>query len=619
CILLLTSVSNPTKPWAQSYGDIDTSSPRQTVESLVKLSEDLKTRLDRYDRTRSADDYTAIRLLTEELSNLYDLSEVPPAIRSHVGGELVAQTLDILAQTSALDGAVLPGADDMQTKQEFMFRIEGTPLKLQRISEGTRKGEVLFDSHTVATLIRLGQLRGQTSGSNRATDTSWVNRFDQFTGPFVPNWLVRFGSVFDGVRILDTSMWKAFVSFVLLAATMAFLILAHKAIRRMHKSETKSSFFVQLMGPVFTAIATLTLNWYFSYELHLSGRLAVLIQASNVLIIHLVSAWIAWVVIRTLFDRAARRLNRREDSIDVNMLRLIGGIAAACASISVIAIGAQALGLPVISILAGFGIGGLAIALAIRPTLENLIGGFILYLDRPIRVGDFCAFGQQSGTVERIGVRSTQVRALDRTLITIPNAQFADLQLINWAACDTMQIEEVLGLRYETDMETLRYTLAEIRKMLHAHPRIDSESIRVRFAGFGAYSLDIDLRIYAQTREWNDFYAIREDVLFRIGDIVEAAGSSFAFPSQTLYFGKDKQPAPDNSQSSRETVENWRRQRRLPFPRFSPSDLKTFDGTLSYPPYGSPDYMMDQEDRSEGSETLSSERDADDPKSAQAK
>lgn len=614
CIQLLVSLVTPMNSWAQVYGDVETSSPRQTVESLLTLSEDLRNRLDQYNRTRDTDDYTAIRLLTEELSNLYDLSEVPPAIRSHVGGELVAQTLDILVQTPALDSAALPGVGDMRTDQELVFRIGGTPLKLQRISEGTRKGEVLFDSHTVATLIRLGQLRGKMGGSDRAGEADWVNRFDHFTGPFVPIWLVRFGSAFEGARVLDTSLWKAIVSLVLLAATIVFLVLLHKLLRRFHNTETTNCFWVQLLGPVATAVATLTLNWYLSYELHLSGRLAVLVQASNVLIIHLVSALIAWIVIRTLFDRAARRLNRREDSIDVNMLRLIGRIVAACASIAVIALGAQALGLPVISILAGFGIGGLAIALAIRPTLENLIGGFILYLDRPIRVGDFCAFGQQSGTVERIGVRSTQVRALDRTLITIPNAQFADLQLINWAACDTMQIEEVLGLRYETDMETLRYTLAEIRKMLHAHPKIDSESIRVRFAGFGAYSLDIDLRIYAQTREWNDFYAIREDVLFRIGDIVEAAGASFAFPSQTLYLGKDKQPVPDKSRSSREMVETWRRQRRLPFPWFSPSDLTTFDGTLPYPPPGSPDYMMDEEEQSEGSETLSSERDDDHPK-----
>src|SRR3546814_19281470 len=120
------------------------------------------------------------------------------------------------------------------------------------------------------------------------------------------------------------------------------------------------------------------------------------------------------------------------------MLRLVARIVGTLGGIVILAVGAQEMGLPVLSLLAGLGIGGLAVALAIRPTLENLIGGFILFLDKPIRVGDFCTFGSQSGTVESIGVRSTQIRALDRTTISIPNAQFADMQIITWASCDEM-------------------------------------------------------------------------------------------------------------------------------------------------------------------------------------
>lgn len=616
CCLLFLVFAMPTKPQAQAYAQVDTSSPRQTTQSLLALSDDLKDRLHQYEKARTAETYSAIRLLAETITGLFDLSEVPPALRSHVGGELVAQTLDILDRNPGVESSTLPGADTTELDRDSVVRIDGTPLKLQLVSDGSRKGEVLFDAHTVATLIRLSQIRSRADGADLDTGTTWVNRFDQFTGPFIPIWLAKLGSVSGGSRVLDTPLWKVGFASLLIILTTFLLILWHKALRRFRKTETISGFWFQVLGPVSVAIATFVLNWYVSYELHLSGRLALLVQSLNILVLHIVFAWIAWIAIRYMFDRAALGLNRREDSIDVNMLRLIGRIVAACAAIAVFALGAQALGLPVISILAGFGIGGLAIALAIRPTLENLIGGFILYLDRPIRVGDFCAFGEQSGTVEKIGVRSTQVRALDRTLITIPNAQFADLQLINWAACDMMQIAEVLGLRYETDMETLRFTLAEIRKMLHAHPRIDSDTTRVRFAGFGAYSLDIDMRIYAQTREWNDFFAIREDVLFRIGEIVESAGASFAFPSQTLYFSKDKKPDPEESQPARDKVNYWRSQRRLPFPRFSPLDLKAFEGTLSYPPPGSPDYLVDEEELAEGSETLSSDQEHTPPKSS---
>jgi MscS family membrane protein len=247
------------------------------------------------------------------------------------------------------------------------------------------------------------------------------------------------------------------------------------------------------------------------------------------------------------------------------------------------------------------------VALAIRPTLENLIGGFILFLDKPIRVGDFCGFGAQSGTVESIGVRSTQIRGLDRTLITVPNAQFADMQIVNWARCDQMLIQLRIGLRYETAGDQLRYVLAKIREMFHAHPRIDPETVRVRFAGYGPSSLDILIRVYARTREWNDFYAIQEDVLFRIKEIVEQAGAGFAFPSQTLYLGSDADPDAERGEKARQEVATWRRAGRLPFPRFPAGVLERLAGTLHYPPRGSPDFNAGEPEQAAGEERLSAE------------
>ena len=283
----------------------------------------------------------------------------------------------------------------------------------------------------------------------------------------------------------------------------------------------------------------------------------------------------------------------------------MGQIIGVIGGILILGYGAQELGVPVLSVIAGFGIGGIAVALAVRPTLENLIGGFILFIDKPVRVGDYCTFGDQSGTVEKIGVRSTQLRAIDRTLISIPNAQFADMQIVNWAKCDTMLINETLGLRFETDAEQMRYVLAKIREMLHSHPRIEPETIRVRFIGFGDSSKNVDLRIYAKTREWNDFYSIREDVLLRIDDIVEAAGTGFAFPSQTLYWSRDPGLDTERTEQAHQEVATWRRQRELPFPRFSSTALEALSGKLKYPPRGSPDYFATDEELAEGGETLS--------------
>jgi MscS family membrane protein len=238
--------------------------------------------------------------------------------------------------------------------------------------------------------------------------------------------------------------------------------------------------------------------------------------------------------------------------------------------------------------MASLGIGGIAVALAIRPTLENLIGGAILYMDKPVRVGDFCTFGDFTGNVESIGVRSTQVRARDRTLITIPNAIFADMQIINWAKCDQMMIQTMIGLRYETEPDQMRYVLAQLREMLHAHPKIERNTVRVRFVAYGASSLDVEIRVYALTREWNEFYAIREDVFLRVNNIIKKSGTSFAFPSQTLYMGKDEGLDKELSDAAVEKVESWRKTGRLPFPGMASSRKEELADTLDYPPYGSP-------------------------------
>ena len=271
----------------------------------------------------------------------------------------------------------------------------------------------------------------------------------------------------------------------------------------------------------------------------------------------------------------------------------------------IIAFGGQTIGLPIMSVLAGLGIGGLAVALALRPTLENLVGGVMLYIDRPVRVGDFCSFGGERGTVEGIGVRSTRIRALDRILITVPNAQFADMQIVNWAECDQMLINETIGLRYETEPDQLRYVLAQLRRMLHAHPRIDSATVRVRFTGYGDSALNVNIRVLADTREWNDFFAIREDILLRVYDIVTAAGSGFAFPSRTLYMARDTGLDAESTEEAKATVAGWRKNRKLPFPSLEREEIERLKGTLDYPPYGSPKAGTESLDTTEAAEHLS--------------
>lgn len=248
---------------------------------------------------------------------------------------------------------------------------------------------------------------------------------------------------------------------------------------------------------------------------------------------------------------------------------------------------AEVWSLPYSSVLAGLGIGGLAVALAAQPTLQNMIAGFTLFADGPLSVGDFCRYGEKLGTLEKIGLRSTRIRSLDRTVVSLPNSEFANLQLENFGLRDRILFKTILQLRYETTPDQLRYVLAELRRLLIGHPRVNPDPARVRFVGFGAHSLDLEVFAYVDTRDWNEYLAVREDVFLRMMDVVRRSGTGFAFPSQVNYLARDTGMDPARTQEAEQAVAAWREGSRLPFPNFPPAEVREFDGRLDYPPRGS--------------------------------
>jgi MscS family membrane protein len=197
------------------------------------------------------------------------------------------------------------------------------------------------------------------------------------------------------------------------------------------------------------------------------------------------------------------------------------------------------LGFELTTVVAGLSIGGVAIAFAAQKTIENLFGTVMVITDQPIRVGDFCQAGNVEGTVESIGLRSTRIRTLNRTLVTIPNGQFSAMSIENLAHRDKFLFRHKFGLRYETTAEQLQHVLKEIRTMLSEYPGVEPTTHRTRFVRFGDFSLDIEVLAYVLTPDWEGFLAVQEDLLIRLMGIIEASGTSFAFPSQTMYITKD--------------------------------------------------------------------------------
>lgn len=209
----------------------------------------------------------------------------------------------------------------------------------------------------------------------------------------------------------------------------------------------------------------------------------------------------------------------------------------------------------VTAVLAGLGVGGVAVALAAQKTLENVIAGISLIADQAIQVGDTVNLGDIQGTVEGVGLRSTRIRTLDRSVASLPNGQVANLRIETISSRDRFWFHPLLSLRYETTPAQLHSVIAAIRSVLTARADIDPASVRVRLVRFGTYSLDVDMSAYAFAPDWNEFLMIQEELLLKIMGIVHDAGARFAFPSQTLYFDADESEklAPDRIRDSDRT------------------------------------------------------------------
>jgi MscS family membrane protein len=246
---------------------------------------------------------------------------------------------------------------------------------------------------------------------------------------------------------------------------------------------------------------------------------------------------IFWAISRFI-DISAQVVFRSPWARSHDASRSLVSLSARVAKVAVLAIAVVALlsqlGYPIASVLAGLGVGGLAVALAAQKTVENLFGAFSIGADQPFREGDFVRVDDFQGTVELIGLRSTKFRTAERTIISIPNGKLAEMKIETFAARDRLRLAMIVGLARSTTSKQLRDVMEGIEHALWAQPKLFPNSAVVRFEKFGASSLDLDVSAYFDTRDFAEFQKIRQDVLLELLSAIERAGTSLALPSTNV-------------------------------------------------------------------------------------
>ncbi len=235
------------------------------------------------------------------------------------------------------------------------------------------------------------------------------------------------------------------------------------------------------------------------------------------------------------------------------------------------------------TIIAGLGVGSLAVALAAQKTLENVIGAITLYSARPVNPGDLCRFGTIVGVVEEIGLRSTMIRTLNRTMLAVPNSVFSSVEVENFSRRDRIRFYQHLELQMTT-ADQLRVILARMRELFLSHADVLQESVSIRLQKIVAANAIIRIDSHILTTDYQYYLAVAEDLNLRIVQLVHEAGAVFSGPGQVLQI-REFYKAPEDTLASVEAqIGRWRGDGNAPFPDYTESEKAGLRGAIRLPP-----------------------------------
>ena len=286
-----------------------------------------------------------------------------------------------------------------------------------------------------------------------------------------------------------------------------------------------------LPAPARLLLVSIAGRWLFSW-LPLSFLVRQFLNHAAATVAIVAITWLLVLLIAEVERYSLRRIAQGDVSAGVSLLRVGRRILDVVIVLAGVLAILRHFGVNPTPLLAGLGVGGIAVALAAQKTLENIIAGVSLIFDQAVRVGDYLKVADVEGTVDHIGLRSTRIRTPGRSIVSVPNSQIANMSLETLSARDKFWFHPVVGLRHGTTDAQMQTVLDGIRQALARHAEIDPASIRVRLLRLGAFSLDIEVVAYVFAADWPHFLEIQEALLLRITEIVRASGTEIALPSQ---------------------------------------------------------------------------------------
>lgn len=387
--------------------------------------------------------------------------------------------------------------------------------------------------------VKTGE-QAETAISN-APDSTTSQLHEWLTG-VLPEWAL------DG-QLLTLAYWQWIALFVLILLGMAIDIAVRVQLRvvlqrvtRRAGAETDKAHAGRVVRPLGLAAAAVFWLWLLPV-LHLNDGAAQIVGVAVRLMVVLSSVWAAWGIVDSIAAVLMAKAEKTETKIDDVLVPLFRKTMKIFAVILGVVYGASAMNVEIAPLLAGLGIGGLAMGLAAKDTLENFFGSVAVVLDRPFHVGDWIVVDDTEGIVEEVGFRSTRVRTFYNSLVTVPNATLVRTAVDNYGARRYRRWKTYIGVQYDTPPDRMLAFVEGIREFVRHHPYTRKDYFQVYLNDFADSSLNILLYVFFEVPDWPTELRERERLFVDIVRLADQLGVSFAFPTQTIHLYQEDQNA----------------------------------------------------------------------------
>jgi MscS family membrane protein len=559
----------------------DTSSPRATLQGFIETTDgmyrgmkDLVAEYANSGRLYPSSDemrkYASMRGDAAKSIRYLDLSRVPPVLKDTVAIERVLQLREILDRIDLPALADVPDQQTMTHVSPKRWRLPNTEIDFVLIENGPRAGEYLVSADTVDRLpeffqevsnlpyepgpaAELYKVYHSLSGGGLTTIyDAYLSSPGGLMRIIPPRWMLGGLPNWARVRLAEVAVWQWLGLGFGLCVGALVVFLSHRVSRRRYDTDrgAPGGRWQALAVPVALIFVAGLLVPFLCLVLRIGATPRIGIEYARTTVMYLAAAWLAIAASVVIGDAIVASERLTGQSLDSQLIRLGTRLVGVSVAIAILVRGGDELGFPALSILAGLGVGGLAVALAAQTTIANLIGSLLIAIEKPFRVGQYVKIGSSEGTVEDVGFRTTRIRTLDNSLLSIPSSAVVNTTVENLSVRTARSQRFLVQVTYDTPREKLERLVARIRQLIVDHPLAEVSTCHVRFNSFAESSLDILVIFHLRVDDYATELNEREAILLCIMDLVSEMGVKLAFPTRTLYVedaaeGVAKPPGPN--------------------------------------------------------------------------